>query len=269
MADSVAAYPAPIKDDVVTICAISVLAFMSADVLHEAVGHALLALISGAQSGVVSTVAWSSPFDSRLVAAGGTLVNLASGLVFWIAVRGATNTSARMRFFLLVSCACNLFDATGYFFFSGVTDFGDWAAVIAGVHAHWLWRVLLVVVGMAAYYGAVLVVGSAIVRYVGVPKNDVSRLRKLTLLPYISAILVSGVAGLLNPVGLQLVWESALPATAGANCGLLWMRHYIPNGIHPGRTPESIDRSYAWIGTATVLALVFIFVLGPGIKLHR
>jgi hypothetical protein len=268
MATPVAAHPASIKDDVVMICAISVLAFILADVLHEAVGHALLALITGAQSGVLSTVAWSSAFDSRLVAAGGTLVNLASGIVFWVALRSIRNASAQLGFFLLLSSAFNLFDATGYFFFSGVTDFGDWAAVIAGAHPHWFWRALLVLVGIAAYYGAVLVVGRAIVRYVGVPTTDVRRLRKLTVLPYISAILVSGVAGLLNPVGLQLVWQSALPATAGANCGLLWMRHYIPKGIRPERTAR-IERSYTWIGMAAVLALAFVFVLGPGIKLHR
>jgi len=268
MATSVPAHPVPIEDDVLTISAISVLVFIMADVLHEGVGHALLAFLTGTQSGVLSTVAWSSSFDSRLVAAGGTLVNLAAGIVFWIALRALPEASAQLHFFLLLSSAFNLFDATGYFFFSGVTDFGDWAAVIAGMPPHWLWRAGLVVFGIAAYYGAVLVVGHAIVRYVGVPRNDVKRLRKLTVLPYVSAILISSVAGLLNPVGVQLVWQSALPATAGANCGLLWLRHYIPKGTRPEQT-ESVERDYKWVGMAVVFALLFIFVLGPGIKLHR
>ena len=43
--------------------------------------------------------------------------------------------------------------------------------VIAGLQAHWLWRVLLVVVGIAAYFGAVLVVGIGLVRYVGVARR--------------------------------------------------------------------------------------------------
>jgi hypothetical protein len=113
-------------DDGPTVCAISVLAAMIADVLHEGVGHATLALVTGAQSGVLSTVAWSSPFDSRLVAAGGTLVNLVAGGLFWWALRRAGNASAATRFFLLMAVAFNLFDGTGYFFFSGVTNFGDW-----------------------------------------------------------------------------------------------------------------------------------------------
>jgi len=257
------------RDDVVTICAISVLAAMVANVVHEGLGHATTALLSGTQSGVLTTVAWSSDFDSRLVAAGGTLANLAAALVFWIALRGAKGASVRLRYFLLMSLAFNLFAGTGYFFFSGVTNFGDWAVVIAGLQAHWLWRTLLVVAGIAAYYGAVLVVGSGLVRYVGVAREDAWRLTKLTLVPYLAATFLVCAGGLLNPLGIQLVWQSALPGTAGADSGLLWLRYYIPRGTVPERASDGISRSYGWIAVAAVLSLVFIFVLGRGITLHR
>ena len=69
-------------DDTLTLSAISVVASILTNVLHEGVGHGLTALLTGANSGVLTTVAWSSAFDSRLVEAGGTLVNLASALVF-------------------------------------------------------------------------------------------------------------------------------------------------------------------------------------------
>jgi hypothetical protein len=154
------------NDDVLTVCAISVLAAILGNVVHEGLGHAATALLTGTQSGVLTTVAWSSDFDTRLVAAGGTLANLAAAVISWIALRSATSASVRLRFFLLTSLAFNLFAGTGYFFFSGITNFGDWAVVIAGLHEHWLWRSLLVVAGLAAYYGAVLVVGTALVQYV-------------------------------------------------------------------------------------------------------
>ena len=257
------------SDDVPTVCAISALAVMLSNLLHEGLGHAATALLTGTESGVLTTVAWSSDFDSRLVAAGGTLANLAAGMVFWMALRSARGASVRWRFFLLISLAFNLFAGTGYFFFSGVTNFGDWAQVIVGLPAHWLWRTVLVIVGMASYFGAVLVVGIGLVRYVGVPRNESRRLRKLTLIPYFSAVLLVCTAGLLNPIGIQLVWQSALPATAGAKSGLLWLRYYIPRGTVPQRRLDSIDRSYAWITVAVVLSLVFVFVLGRGIVLHR
>src|ERR1700730_15347502 len=149
----------PSTDHTLTICALSIVAAILSNTLHEGVGHGLIALLTGAKSGVLTTVAWSSAFDSRLVEAGGTLVNLAAALVFWLVLRSAENTVMSMRYFLLITCSFNLFSGTGYFFFSGVTNFGDWAAVISGLHPHWLWRMLLAVGGAAAYYAAVRGVG--------------------------------------------------------------------------------------------------------------
>jgi hypothetical protein len=172
------------------------------------------------------------------------------------------------RYFLLMTCAFNLFTGTGYFFFSGMTNFGDWAAVISGLHPHWLWRALLVLVGASSYFAAVLVVGIGLVRYVGIPPYEQGRLRRLTIVPYFSAILLASVAGLLNPLGIQLLWQSALPATAGGQSGLLWLQYYIPRQMEPKQLPGQLARSYAWIGVAAVLGLVYVVVLGRGITLH-
>jgi hypothetical protein len=269
MAAQVSAALVQTNDDSPTVCSISLLAAILTNVLHEGLGHAATALLTGAKSGVLTTVAWSSDFDSRLVAAGGTLANLAAALFFWIVLRSAASASVRWRFFLLINLAFNLFVGTGYFFFSGITNFGDWAVVIAGLHAHWFWRALLAVAGIASYYGAVFVVGIDLVRYVGVPRNDTRRLRRLTLLPYFSAVLLLCAGGLLNPLGIQLMWQSALPGSAGAKSGLLWLRYYIPKGTVPQRQSDGIERNYAWIIVTVALSLIFIFVLGRGITLHR
>jgi hypothetical protein len=261
--------PAPSADDKLTICAISIVAGILTNVLHEGVGHGLTALLTGANTGVLTTVAWSSAFESRLVEAGGTLVNLAAALVFWLVLRSAKHASLPTRYFLLITCAFNLFTGTGYFFFSGVTNFGDWAAVISGLHLHWLWRALLVVVGACSYFAAVLVVGIGFVRYVGIPRHQQGRLRKFTILPYLSAILLASVAGLLNPLGIRLLWQSALPATAGGQSGLLWLQYYIPRQTEPNRSAGQLARSYVWIGVAAVLGIVYVVVLGRGITLHR
>lgn len=259
----------PTADDALTICAISILAGILTNILHEGVGHGLTALLTGAESGVLTTVAWSSAFGSRLVEAGGTLANLAAALIFWFVLRSVKDASVPTRYFLLISCAFNLFAGTGYFFFSGVTDFGDWAAVISGLHPHWLWRMLLVLLGAFSYYAAVLVVGIGLVRYVGVLRNQQVRLRKLTMVPYFSAILLASIAAVLNPLGMQLLWQSALPATAGGQSGLLWLQYYIPRGTEPKRTPGQLARSYLWIGVAAVLGVVYVVVLGRGVTLHR
>ncbi|MGH9735143.1 MAG: hypothetical protein ACRD8A_11210 [Candidatus Acidiferrales bacterium] len=266
-APAAVATPRQLRDDAFTICGIAALASMLSDQLHEAVGHAAVALLAGAHSGVLSTVAWSSVYDSRLVEAGGTLVNVFAGLVFWIALRSARNASIHTRLFLFFSCAFNMFAGTGYFFFSGVTDFGDWAQVIAGLPRHALWRTLLVIVGIAAYYGAVWVVGIAFVRYLGVSLNEARRRWTIVLFGYFSAIVLAAAAAAPNPLGIMLMWESALPATAGAQSGLLWWQYYIPKKTAPARASSNVGRSYRWIAATVVCGAVFVFVLGRGIKL--
>lgn len=258
-----------LRDDRLTISAISALAFMLSDVLHEGLGHACIALATVAPQGVLSSVAWSSAYDSKLVDAGGTLVNLAAAGLFWLLLRRSRKASPRTRLFLLLGCAFNLFTGTGYFFFSGVTNFGDWAGVIAGLEPYQVWRVGLIALGVVSYWGAVVAVGSALVRTMGLARNDSSRYWRLTVTSYLTAIAVSALGGLMNPAGIQLVFLSALPVTAGADCGLLWMRYYVPKSVIPESDGAAVTRSWAWIATGTVVALAFILVLGRGIPLHR
>jgi len=254
-------------DDAPTICAISVIACILSTMLHEGLGHAATAIITLHASGLLCSLAWSSPQDSRLVEAGGPLVNLIAALIFWLLLRAGRNASPALRFFLLIAMSFNLLSGAGYFFYSGVTNFGDWAMVVQGLSPHWLWRTGLVVLGVTSYYGAILLIGSNLVRRMGVAQTDAHRFRRLLWLPYFSAIFIDGVAGLFNPIGMQYVFLSALAATAGGNSGLLWLRYYIPRNIQPSRA-QIIPRSYTWIAVATVLAVIFITVFGPGIHLH-
>jgi hypothetical protein len=248
------------RDDTLTICAISALAAMLGNVLHEGVGHALVALLTGTGTGTLSTVAWSSAHDTRLVAAGGTLVNIAAGIALWVVLRRATGASARVKFFLLIASAFNLLSGTGYFLFSGVTNFGDWADVTAGLKPAWAWRTLLIVVGVVAYFGALRLVGR------GLGGQPAQRIRGLMIPAYVTAVALACVAALFSPFGRQLMWQSALPSTAGANAGLVWMQYYVPRGVEPGQS-EAITRSPGWIAAAVVAALVFTLVLGRGVAL--
>jgi hypothetical protein len=258
-----------IFDDIATVSAISIVAKMLSTMLHEGLGHAAVAIVTLHASGTLTTVAWSSVTDSKLVLAGGTLVNLSAALVFWLLLRAARNATPSLRFFLFIGMTYNLFAGTGYFFFSGVSNFGDWAGVIAGLHPYWLWRVGLVVLGILTYWGAMIAVGTCLVRYLGVPLSERARFRRLTWVPYFAALIIESIAGLRNPFGIQFVFLSALAASAGANCALLFLIYYVPKSTKPETDGRPIARSYAWIAVAAVLAILFIVVLGPGIHLPR
>ena len=256
-----------VLDDAPTICAISVIAIMLSTMLHEGLGHAAVAIATLHASGTLTSLAWSSAQDSRLVLAGGTIVNLIAALVFWLLLRAARSARPSVRFFFLISMTFNLLAGTGYFFFSGVSNFGDWAGVIQGLHPHALLRIALVIVGVASYYGAIVLVGVSAVRYMGVEVSDARRFRRLLWLPYFAALTIDGFAGIFNPFGWQYVFLSALAATAGGNCGLLWLRYYLPKRLQPGERAV-IGRSYAWIVVAAALAVIFVVVFGPGVHLQ-
>ena len=45
----------------------------------------------------------------------------------------------------------NLFTAAGYFLFSGIGGFGDWAVFIQGFSPQWAWRTGMAIFGAATY----------------------------------------------------------------------------------------------------------------------
>ncbi len=267
MSDTASVDPLAPQDDLPTLCAISILAVVLSTMLHEGIGHAAIAIATLHASGTLTSLAWSSPQDSRLVLAGGTLVNLAAGIVFWFLLR-ITQPRPALRLFLLLSMAFNLLTGAGYFFFSGVSNFGDWADFIQGLHPAWLWHLGLIVVGILAYYASILLIGTSLIRRMGAPLSDASRFRRLTLIPYFTAIVTATLAGLLNPLGMKYVLLSAVASTAGGLSGLCWMRPYIPKKITPGPA-QFVPRSYSWIALSLVFGLIFIFVFGPGVRLPR
>jgi hypothetical protein len=255
------------KDDRATLIAISAFACFLQDILHEGLGHGVTAWLSGAHTITLSTVALQADIDTRWISANGTLVNLLFAAIFWLLLLKPQRYRPATRYFLVLAMAGNLFGGTGYFFFSGVTNFGDWAAVIRGLQPHWMWQLGLVVLGVASYYAATLAVAAELKAFQG--KEDSRRLQRLCWTPYFTDGILAGLGGLLNPAGLFYVIASALPSTLGANASLLslpsimrrWNRSEAPVG--------PIKRSAAWIAAGAAAALIFILVLARGLTWSR
>jgi hypothetical protein len=176
------------RGDLAAICAVSMTAWMLAAFSQEGIGHGLTALLTDSQWGVLSAAAWSSAHDTRLLAAGGTLVNPTEAGLLWIALRSAKRASVRTRLLLFAACPFNLFTGTGCFLFSSLGNFGDWGIVIAGKHPSWLWQALMVIAGTAGYYGAMPAMDATLVRYVDVAWEDKPRMKRLTWLVCFSAL---------------------------------------------------------------------------------
>ena len=217
----------------------------------------------------MSTVALQSDIETRWISANGTLVNLLFGAIFWLLLLRPQRYRPALRYFLVLAMAGNLFTGTGYFLFSGVMNFGDWAAVIRGLEPHWMWRLGLIAIGVASYYASMLVVASKLKPFRS--NDEISRRpRVLCWTPYSTDGILAGLGGLLNPLGLFYVVASALPSTLGANAGLLSLPGMMRSS-GPGEEEQvgPIGRNVAWIAAGAVASLHFIFVLGRGLTWSR
>jgi hypothetical protein len=256
--------------DTLTIIAIAIVATVIGDVLHEGVGHGGACLLTGGHPLALSTVHFDCDNDGRLIAAGGTIANFIAGLFFWFASRSVTR-STHLRYFLWLSMTMNFFGAGGYFLFSGVGNIGDWADVIAGFQPAWLWRTGLALVGVGSY-GLFMWIALLEMRPF-LPKAGPERwkrARKLSLVSYFTDGILACIAGLFNPVGMILVAISAAAASFGGASGLYWMWNWLKGPRIPVGTFEMppLTRSRGWIVVASILAMVFVAVLGPGLKFH-
>jgi hypothetical protein len=269
--------------DRVTVGAIAIVAYALANLLHEAVGHGGACLLVGGRPQMLNGVFCQcdqttlSPVGIRVVAAGGTIVNLivAGGLLAWM--RAASGSSPRVRYFCWLLMALNTLTAFGYLLFSGIGGFGDWAEVINRLPGQALLRIAEAVLGGALYFViAPRVLWRTLLPFLGDGTERVRRAGALTVLPYWLGGTLYVTAGLFNPEGIKLVLLSAAAASFGGTSLLAWfftMRARqtaaSPAGTELSGVPAAlpIGRSLGWIVAALVAAAIFVGLLGPGITL--
>ena len=257
------------QPDLLTIAAIAIVATVIANFIHEGLGHGGVCVATGGRPLALSTVHFECSPESRLVAAGGTLANLIFGALFWEAAR-AVKQAAALRYFFWLLMTFNLFEAGGYFLFSGIGNIGDWTTVVAGWQPAWAWRLGLVALGTVTYFFLFVPLCLRELRpFLGTDaKIRVRRARQLTLVPYFTSAILSCAAGALNPVGPLLILISAAAASLGGHSGLAWMANLLWRIPSTQLQMPEIERSWGWVIAAVILALLFIAGLGPGVRFH-
>jgi hypothetical protein len=258
--------------DPFTVGAIALLAYMLGNVLHEGLGHGGACLLDGARPLVISSVHFECSQDSRLVMAGGTLVNFLSGGVFFLLGRLTGPRYPRLKYFFWICMTVNLYTATGYFLFSGIGGIGDWGDFIQGLGPQWLWRIGLTIFGAATYLLAARISLVELRPLIGSGKEQrYRRAVRLSAIPYFAGGILMCVAGSLNPKGAILILISAAASTFGGTSALMWTPQMLKSGTlipyGPPAEPMPIHRSWPLIVAALAIAIAFIGVLGPSVRL--
>jgi hypothetical protein len=197
------------------------------------------------------------------------LANLVhEGLLALLALRARLGTSTATRYFLWLFMTVNLLQAAGYWLFSGLANIGDWAVVIGGFSPRGAFRVGLAALGASAYWGAILLSLRELATFLAPGASGWRHALPLTVVPYVAGGILYVAAGVLNPVGWRLVLVSAAAAAFGGTSALAWMAQLLRDEARfPRRAPTpSLPRSAAWIAAGTIVALLFVLVLGPGVR---
>jgi hypothetical protein len=261
--------------DLLTILAIGVVSFIIKNVIHEAVGHGGACVLVSGTPLVLSSAHFDCDYASvsdagrRFVAAAGTLVNFIAAYFFWLAFHNKRVTSPSLRYFYWFAMSGNFFVGAGYPLFSGVIGVGDWVNVVEGFQPAWLWRILLSVVGLLLYvYGIWFALREMKTLIGSDPSKRRVRAFRLTLFPYLAGAAVSSLGAWFNPIGAFVVFTSAAAAFGGSSA-FAWMSQMLQTKWFTETSNEyiAIERNWSWIIIAVVLALIHIFVLGPGVEL--
>jgi len=265
-----------VPNDWLTVASLAVLAYAAANVLHEGVGHGGACALVGGVPQLLTSANFEcgtyglTPTASRLIAASGTIANLIGGATAVIAYRRSGTHGQAVRFFLWLFATINFFTAFGYFLLSGVGRIGDWADVMAAVHPQWVWRLPLAAGGFALYWLAAQRAFAALGRFIGGrPSVRFIVGKRMAVLSYVSGGILYCLAGALNPGGPRLLLISAAAASVGGTSGLWWGTNFLratgPEGI--AGPPIGIARDARLVAAAVAAALVFVCLLGPGIRL--
>ncbi len=238
----------------------AVLASAAATLLHEGLGHGVVAWLRGDIPTEITSNHLSALHPDHWVEASGTLVNLFVGTISLLASRTA-GTRANLRYFLWILAALNLLPGAGYFVFSGIFGVGDWEAVIKGLPLQGALRIVMTAFGAILYVYVVRLLAIAVKPFCSV-RGDYNVVGRL---PYYAACLFSCAAGALDPLGFKLFLMATVPAAFGGSSGLMWADSLLPRGA--GELTLVVHRQPAWWISAAVLGLCYIVFLGRGIQI--
>lgn len=233
-----------------TLIAIAFAAYIIADIAHEAVGHGGACLLSGGRSLLVDTTFQDCSMRSRWIDGAGPVTGIIVALLAWLLARKTADKNIRV--FLTLVFAYAAFWNVGYLVKSGIGYTGDWHFLIDGLEPAGIWHVGLAVAGVALYITAMRMLVPVW------PKGEGMNSFAFATTACLAAAMLSAGAGIIDPRGPRVVFSDALPSSL-ASFGL------VLAGLRT-KSDVAITPSTSWIVAGFTSAVLFIAILGPGLR---
>lgn len=259
-----------------TLLALAVLAYVGAELVHEALGHGLSCALGGgtwrgfSSSWSVCDAALMSEGAQQWMHAAGTVASLAVGGLALAALRLLPLRNGNAYAALWMFAAVCAFSGAGELMALPLFHFGDWEEVLLGSLDTPVTRLGGSALGVVLALGAFVAVRRALLPLL--PREDgrarVRVAQWLCWLPFaaVGCGLMTATA-FLNVLGLHHALTTAL-STVGSTSLLIWIPFTLESVGGEGRTQTELrpmqERRWLWVvgGLLTAFALVG---LGPGI----
>jgi len=257
--------------DLFTLIAIAAFVNVAATIIHEAVGHGLMAVALGGH--VIRVTSVDLDYDARsladvqqrIVAAAGPLANIVTGLLV-VTFAGRIRASAPVaRYTAWLFGHVSLFVAGGYAMALSFAPYGDMNAIVRGLPAPLAWRIALTLVGVAISFGTLLHATRTLVPFVGGGPGRQRRAVVLTVVPYVTMGIVAVSAGALNPDSPMLIVLSAGASSFGGNAFMAWIPAWIRGFRGSPIEPIGLPRSPIAIALGSAALLGDYIALAPGV----
>jgi hypothetical protein len=252
------------------LAAMGILAYAASMMTHEALGHGGYCLAVGGHN--VMLTAWGERCEfpgapPAGIEAAGPGVQFLAGVLVWLMLHRSAPEASRLRYFLWLYMVFNLLVSCGYVAFSGVTDFGDAAVLIAALHPAIVWRGALVLIGSVLYFLSMRAAALELRQFAG-PDEGTRRLIRLVWIPYVSAGIFACCTGALNhTMGHATAIGLAAASSFGGSLGLLRLPDMQRGMPSIGPSPAvCLHWSSAWGVAAALVIVVFLVFIGPGLE---
>ena len=248
------------RDDLVTLVAIGLLAYATADIAHHVLGHGGACLALGGRIVLLSSIFVNCTVRGSAIDLAGPFANLAVGLAA-LALAHRLSAPSTVRLFFALAAGFNLFWFALMLLFSAATRTDDFAWPMAAFHVSEPLRYGLIALGGLLY---VLSVHAVAVPMAGYARPR-ARVWRIVVAAWLTAGVFACATALFDRHPAAAILHHAAPQSFILSIGLL----FLPQRAAQISTAVSpvIGFSVRWVAAALITAAASMVFLGPGFSL--
>jgi len=253
-----------VQDNLPTVVAVALVAYVTADIAHHGLGHGLMCWLQGGQIELLSSVFVRCSRTDMAIDLAGPAANLIVGLLAALALRIRRRMSGTAELFYILLAGFNLMWFSIHLVFSVVTDSDDWTWLLHVFNGAPAPRYFLIGAGVLVYVMAARYLRTRMANFARPP----GRARVILFAAWLSAGAIACATAVFDSHGPGTVWYKAIPQSLLLSVGLLSLAR-VRQIEPPSQESPPIPGSRGWMTAAVVLCVLSIVLLGPGIGLKR